>query len=595
MKVWKRWPILVFAALLVAATPGPGAMDADAAGKLDALADRYWQHELQIDYLLRSQIGMPIETIRPLTYENADADAQLGQSILDGLKQIDADKLDHDRWLTSRTLTYLATNDVATRKYFWLRQQATPYAGGLQLGYFATTFSSFQFANAADAQRYESLLRQYAGFVRSLGDFLRGQHERGIVLPTVEIDAAQAVFEGYAQPAQSAALVPSEARLAALAPADRTALRTAAANIVASEVVPAFESVAAYLKGAYRTGAPSGVGLAQYPGGSEYYRYLVVANTTLSITPEKLHAMGVEAVAEVNRKLDGIRRETGFHGDLAAFKHFLANDPQFFVKTPEQFGERLEVYVRRSGAAAPKYFAHMPTAPYGVEALPKELAGSQTFGYYSQPTAAKPKGVYLYNAWHPERTSALGAGALICHELIPGHHFQIALQQENTSLPNVRRYDFSETGFVEGWGEYASQLCWDMGVYQTPYDKAGRLMQDLMVSSRLVVDTGMNALGWSRERAMAFMRSNLTLSESQIESESLRYSTDIPGQALAYKTGELTMLAIRESARQKLGSAFDIRQFHSWMLDSGAMTLDTLRAHVDYEIAQQQKQKNAAP
>lgn len=595
MKVWKRWPILVFAALLVAATPGPGAMDADAAGKLDALADRYWQHELEIDYALRSQIGMPIETIRPLTYENADADAQLGQSILDGLKQIDADKLDHDRWLTSRTLTYLATNDVATRKYFWLRQQATPYVGGLQLGYFATTFSSFQFANAADAQRYESLLRQYAGFVRSLGDFLRGQHERGIVLPTVEIDAAQAVFEGYAQPTQSGALVPSEARLAALAPADRTALRTAAANIVASEVVPAFESVAAYLKGAYRTGAPSGVGLAQYPGGSEYYRYLVVANTTLSITPEKLHAMGVAAVAEVNRKLDGIRRETGFHGDLAAFKHFLANDPQFFVKTPEQFGERLEVYVRRSGAAAPKYFAHMPTAPYGVEALPKELAGSQTFGYYSQPTAAKPKGVYLYNAWHPERTSALGAGALICHELIPGHHFQIALQQENTLLPNVRRYDFSETGFVEGWGEYASQLCWDMGVYQTPYDKAGRLMQDLMVSTRLVVDTGMNALGWSRERAMAFMRSNLTLSESQIESESLRYSTDIPGQALAYKTGELTMLAIRESARQKLGSAFDIRQFHSWMLDSGAMTLDTLRAHVDYEIAQQQKQKNAAP
>jgi uncharacterized protein (DUF885 family) len=595
MKVWKRWPILVFAALLVAAMPGPGAMDADAAGKLDALADRYWQHQLQIDYLLRSQIGMPIETIRPLTYENADADAQLGQSILDGLKQIDADKLDHDRWLTSRTLTYLANNDVATRKYFWLRQQATPYAGGLQLGYFATTFSSFPFANAADAQRYESLLRQYAGFVRSLGDFLRGQHERGIVLPVVEIDAAQAVFEGYAQPTQSGALVPSEARLAALAPADRTALRTAAANIVASEVVPAFESVAAYLKGAYRAGAPSGVGLAQYPGGSDYYRYLVVANTTLSITPEKLHAMGVEAVAEVNRKLDGIRRETGFHGDLAAFKHFLANDPQFFVKTPEQFGERLEVYVRRSGAAAPKYFAHMPTAPYGVEALPKELAGSQTFGYYSQPTAAKPKGVYLYNAWHPERTSALGAGALICHELIPGHHFQIALQQENTSLPNVRRYDFSETGFVEGWGEYASQLCWDMGVYQTPYDKAGRLMQDLMVSTRLVVDTGMNALGWSRARAMAFMRSNLTLSESQIESESLRYSTDIPGQALAYKTGELTMLAIRESARQKLGSAFDIRQFHSWMLDSGAMTLDTLRAHVDYEIAQQQKQKNAAP
>jgi uncharacterized protein (DUF885 family) len=171
--------------------------------------------------------------------------------------------------------------------------------------------------------------------------------------------------------------------------------------------------------------------------------------------------------------------------------------------------------------------------------------------------------------------------------LIPGHHFQIALQQENTSLPNVRHYDFSETGYVEGWGEYASQLCFEMDVYRTPYDKLGRMMQDLMVSTRLVVDTGMNALGWSRERAMQYMRENLTLSEAQIESESLRYSTDLPGQALAYKTGELTMLALRDRAKAELGSQFDIRRFHEWVIGSGAMTLDALRAHIDYEMARQ--------
>jgi uncharacterized protein (DUF885 family) len=355
---------------------------------------------------------------------------------------------------------------------------------------------------------------------------------------------------------------------------------------VNGEIVPAFQSVAAYLTGPYRVGAPAGVGLSQYRGGAEYYRYLVVANTTLTVTPEQLHAQGLAAVAQLNHELEGIKRDVGFHGDLKAFKHFLAHDPQFYVKTTEQFGERLNVYVHRAAGAAPKYFLHMPKAAYGVEPLAKELAEAQTFGYYSQPTADKPKGIYYYNAWHPERTSALGAGALICHELIPGHHFQIALQQENTALPNVRRYDFSETGFVEGWGEYASQLCWDMGVYRTPYDKAGRIMQDLMISTRLVVDTGMNALGWSRERAMQFMRDNLTLSEAQIESESLRYSTDIPGQALAYKTGELTYLQLRRHAQQKLRQAFDIRQFHAWVLDSGSMTLDTLKAHIDYEIAQ---------
>jgi uncharacterized protein (DUF885 family) len=159
------------------------------------------------------------------------------------------------------------------------------------------------------------------------------------------------------------------------------------------------------------------------------------------------------------------------------------------------------------------------------------------------------------------------------------------LQQENTALPNVRHYDFTETGYLEGWGEYASQLCWDMGVYTTPYDRAGRIMQDLMVSTRLVVDTGMNALGWSRERAMQYMRDNLTINDTQIGTESLRYSTDIPGQALAYKTGELAMLAMREDARKKLGAKFDNRAFDSWIIDDGCMTLDTLREHIAYEMS----------
>jgi uncharacterized protein (DUF885 family) len=582
-----RWLALFLVTLLLAATPMPPEPNSDASA-LDALADRYWQHWLGRDNFLRAQLGLPIESIAPITYANADADASFGQNVLDGLHAIDATKLDHDRWLTYRTLTYMATNEVAGRTYFWLQQQATPYAGGGQLSLIVPIFTGFSFTGTSDVARYESLLHQYATFVSSMRDLLAGQHQRGIILPNVETDAAQAVFESYAQPVQSAALIPGEARLSALTPAQRAALRESSQTIVSGEIVPAFQSVAAYLKGEYRIGAPAGVGLGQYPGGAEYYRYLVVANTTLTVTPEQLHTQGLEAVSQLNAELDGIKREVGFHGDVKAFKHFLAHDPQFYVKTTEQFGERLEVYVHRAAEAAPKYFSHMPTAPYGVEPLAKELAASQTFGYYNAPTAAKPKGLYYYNAWHPERTSALSAGALICHELIPGHHFQIALQQENTALPNVRRYDFSETGFVEGWGEYASQLCWDMGVYRTPYDKAGRIMQDLMVSTRLVVDTGMNALGWSRERAMQFMRDNLTLSEAQIETESLRYSTDIPGQALAYKTGELTYLQLRRQTREKLGSAFDIRQFHAWVLDSGSMTLDTLKAHIDYEVAQKQ-------
>ncbi|HKE36169.1 MAG TPA: DUF885 domain-containing protein [Candidatus Baltobacteraceae bacterium] len=579
----KRWLASFLGAALLAATPAP-ATDSGASA-LDALAAQYWRRELQNNYYLRLEIGKPIETIRPISYDNASDDAAFAQQMLGGLDAIDASKLDHDRWLTYRTLRYLAGNDVAEKQFYWLTQQATPYAGGSQIAEISNVLASFAFANAADATRYESLLHQYAAFVKSLGDLLKGQHERGIILPNVESEASAAVFDGYAKQSRGDSLVPALSRLAALSSGDSEALRASARNIENTEIVPAFDAVAAYLKGPYRVGAPAGVGLRQYPGGLEYYRYLAFASTTIHVEPEALHETGMQQVAAINAKLDGIRKQVGFHGNLAAFKHYLATDPRFFLKTTQQFGDRLEIYVRRSAAAVPQYFLHTPKAPYGVEPLPKELAGSQTFGYYDPPTASKAYGHYLYNAWHPERTSDLGAGALICHELIPGHHFQIALQQENTALPDVRHYDFSEVGFVEGWGEYASQLCWDMGVYTTPYDKAGRLMQDLMVSTRLVVDTGMNAMGWSLERARQFMRDNLTISEAQIESESLRYSTDIPGQALGYKTGELTMLELREHARKELGSKFDIRQFHAWVLDSGAMTLDTLREHINYEIA----------
>lgn len=570
-------------ALVVAATTVASTKDSGAT--IDQLAERYWQYELQVDYGLRAQVGLPVETIRPISVEEADRDAAAAQSVLDGLASVDADRLDHDRWLTYRTLSFLASNAVASRKYFWLAQQATPYAGGGQLGAITTLLTNFQFAAPSDGTRYVSLLHQYAAFVRSLLTFLQGQHERGIILPNIESSAAAAVFRGYAASSQSDALVPAESRLKALAAGDRGELREESSQTVASELVPAFLKVAEYLEGPYRTGAPAGVGLAQYSGGREYYQYLIGAYTTLTITPEKLHALGLAEVERLNAQLDGIRREVAFTGTVAEFKRHLATDPQFFPKTTQQFGDRLEIYVGRAAAAVPRFFAHTPTAPYGVAPLPEALAGSQTFGYYDAPTVEKPRGTYLYNAWHPERTSMLTAGALICHELIPGHHFQIALQQENASLPNVRRYDFSETGFVEGWGEYASQLCWTMGVYETPYDKAGRIMQDLMVSTRLVVDTGMNALGWSRERAMAYMRENLTLTPAQIASETLRYSTDIPGQALAYKTGELTMLQIRADTERRLGAKFDFRRFHSWVIDSGSMTLDTLRAHVDYEIA----------
>jgi uncharacterized protein (DUF885 family) len=552
---------------------------------VDELAERYWQYVLKVDNYLRAQVGLPIEAIRPLTLDAAAADAAFARRVLEELERIDAGRLDHDRWLVYATMQYWSVLYLGICEHFWLTQHATPYAGGTHLSTTSTILASFKFATTADTERYLSLLHQYADFVRSLLPFLHEQHERAIILPEIEIGPSAAVFRGYTEPAQTQRLIPADSRLTVLPDGERAAFKRAAASVVSSELVPAMHGVAEYLDGPYRSGAPTEVGLWQYPGGRAYYEHLIYANTTLATTPERLYALGLEQVARLNEQLDEIRGKAGFPGAAADFKDFLAHDRRFFAHTTAEFGQRIEGYVERARSAIPMFFSRTPTAAYGVEPLARALADGQTFGYYEPPRPDRPQGTYYYNAWHPQRTSMLAAGALICHELIPGHHFQIALQQENTALPNLRRYDFSATGFCEGWGEYAAQLGWEMGVYETPYDRAGRIMQDLMVSARLVVDTGMNALGWSRERAMAYMRENLTLDEAQIASEALRYSADIPGQALAYKTGELTFLDIREQARAQLGEAFDIRRFHEWAIGSGAMTLDALRAHVEYEIS----------
>jgi len=209
-----------------------------------------------------------------------------------------------------------------------------------------------------------------------------------------------------------------------------------------------------------------------------------------------------------------------------------------------------------------------------------------TFGYYQVPTPNDPKGYYKYNGTHLEGRTLIGAGSLISHELVPGHHFQINLQYENTELPPFRR-DSLSTAFVEGWGEYSSFLAGELGMYQDPYERCGRLLFDAFLTSRLVVDTGMNLLGWSRERAMAYMLENTIQSETEIKTETLRYSTDIPGQALAYKMGMRKFVELREKAKSALGASFDPRRYHDMILSSGAVPMDLAEKKVDWFIAEE--------
>lgn len=289
-----------------------------------------------------------------------------------------------------------------------------------------------------------------------------------------------------------------------------------------------------------------------------------------------------------------IRRELGFAGTPREFLDTLRRDQRFYAKTPEEVAERLMAPMRIFEAKLPELFGRLPKAPYGVARLDPALEGSMTFGYYNPPTPTEPRGLYYFNGSKLDERPLIGAAALIYHELAPGHHFQIALQKENEALPALRRESWT-TAFGEGWAEYASSLADELGIVTDPYARYGRLLMEMFVSVRLVVDTGMNRLGWSRERAAEFMRERLIETDTQIATETLRYSCDIPAQALGYKLGAWKIRALREKAARDLGTRFDLRAFHDLLLATGAVPLSVLEARVEEWIAAQSVAQAVAP
>ncbi len=514
--------------------------------------------------------GPSIERVR----EQADA----GRTVLTKLGAIDTSKLSHDDAITHALLTFEAELQRDEERFFWLDFRVTPYASPLAR-VLTARFASMPIGTAADRLAYLDALYALPRDIASHEARLRSQFARGIVLPAAEIElVAPFVKSIVADPASSAFAI-SPARLASVAAPDRDAFRSAVDDAVRTAIVPAVERLAAFIDGPYRAQAVTNVGVSQYPEGREYYQYLIRRHTSLNLAPERIHQIGLDEIARLERDLDAARVAAGFTGTFDEFRHYLKTDRRFFAKNSDEFGDIMMAAIRRIEPRVGEFFIRTPKAPYGVLRLDPSLEASMTFGFYQLPSAAEPRGLYRFNGSQPDQRSVLMADALIFHELVPGHHFQMALRNENSQLAPFRR-GAGYTTFIEGWAEYASDLAGEMGMYADPYDRAGRLSMDLFLSSRLVVDTGMNALGWSRERAMQYMRDHTFHSDGEIATETLRYSTDIPGQALAYKMGAMKIHELRKRTAERLGAAFDLRKFHDYVLEGGPMPLSVLEMHL---------------
>ena len=378
---------------------------------------------------------------------------------------------------------------------------------------------------------------------------------------------------------------------------ENTRLRQEAELIIAEQINPALASLLAFLQRDYLPVARE-PGIGSLTGGKQLYARLAQHYTTTELTPDEIHEIGLQEVARIRTEMLAVIEEVGFDGDIAAFNAYLRTDPQFYYESAEALLEGYQAVSKRLDPGLVKLFGKLPRAPYGVRPIPDEEAPDTTTAYYMRPAAdgSRP-GWYYVNLYQPEVRPKFEMEVLSVHESVPGHHLQIALAQELTDLPEFRR-NSGFTAFIEGWGLYSERLGYDMGLYTDPYSRYGQLVYDMWRAVRLVVDTGMHYFGWSRERAIDYFLDNAAKTEADIINEIDRY-IGWPGQALAYKIGQLKMLELRAEAEAALGEAFDIRAFHDQLLGAGATPLDVLEARMDQWLAaqldEQHKQSIGAP
>ena len=365
--------------------------------------------------------------------------------------------------------------------------------------------------------------------------------------------------------------------------ADQARLRSEASSIIKDEINPAFEALLGFLEEAYLPAARA-PGIGSLPGGKQVYTRLAQHFTTTDLTPDEIHEIGLAEVARIRGEMEAVISEVQFDGDIAAFNAFLRTDPQFYYDTPEALLEGYQAVSKRLDPGLVKLFGKLPRAPYGVRPIPEEEAPDTTTAYYMRPAAdgSRP-GWYYVNLYQPEVRPKFEMEVLSVHESVPGHHLQIALAQELTGLPEFRR-NGGFTAFIEGWGLYSERLGYDMGLYQDPYSRYGQLVYDMWRAVRLVVDTGIHYFGWDRQKAIDYFLDNAAKTKTDIVNEIDRY-IGWPGQALAYKMGQMKMLELRREAEAALGEAFDIRAFHDHLLGAGAIPLDVLEVRMDEWLA----------
>jgi len=441
-----------------------------------------------------------------------------------------------------------------------------------------------------DYENYAARLRAFSDYTDGHIELLRAGIAAGQTLPAVVLDGWEKALDAQMveRPTQSLLYKPCKKFPSTVSSGEQARLQTEISTAIADAVVPAYRRFRKFMAEEYVPQARGSLGASALPRGRDFYRHRVRRFTTLDITPEEVHKIGLAEVGRIRDEMDDIIRRVEFKGDFAAFTKFLREDPQFYADTEEKLLQAVAFALKKMDGQLPTLFSKLPRTPYGLRKVPEYIAPQTTAAYYQRPSGDGTRAGFFYmNTFNLKNRPLYTVEALSLHEAVPGHHLQLALQQEIESLPNFRKFG-GFTAFVEGWALYSERLGLEAGFYEDPYSDFGRLTMEIWRACRLVVDTGVHYFGWTRAQAIAYLTDNSAMSEHNIRSEVDRYIS-WPGQALAYKMGELKIRELRKLAEERLGERFDIRDFHDMILGSGAVPLDVLEANTQAWLEAQKR------
>jgi len=446
---------------------------------------------------------------------------------------------------------------------------------------------------AARTSDYEDILTRLNGVPEVVDDTIAHMKEgmsRGFTPPKITMrDVPKQVgTQIFANPTDSPMLEAFKHFPESVPPDQQKELGRRAAAAYTEKVVPALRKLHDFLVDSYIPHCRDAVSVSALPGGADFYKYLVAWHTTTALTPQRIHEIGLEQMKQIRAEMDQVIADSGFHGSFADFIHFLNTDPQFGYASPGDLLLHYRDIAKRADPQLAHLFGKLPRLPYGVKPVPDAVAPSQTSGYYEAgaPAAGRP-GYFYVNTYKLESRPRWDAEDLTMHEAVPGHHLQLSLAQEMENVPEFRRH-LGYSAYVEGWALYAESLGDEMGFYRDPYSRFGYLSAQMWRAVRLVVDTGIHAMGWSRDQAIRYFAENSGQPEQNVVVEVDRYIV-WPGQALGYKVGQLKILELRHQAQKELGDKFDVRSFHDAVLGEGALPLDVLESRIHAWIAAQKQ------